>query len=631
MSDRPTSESGPSQPASRRGLPIAFGLAAAIGLILLLTVAPTLLVGYETARRNTAELVRDKAELAIHSMEQRVRLHLDPVAAQLEYLGRLVAELPNQPPRPDALDALLRASLAASPQVSVIAFVEPDLRLYRVFRNRPQLGLVVGDWSDDADFRRIIDRAALAHTVVWEGFFFAQNVNQPYLNALLPLERDGRFVGALLAGISLAQLSDFVAGLAQSDLETAFILYGGEHVLAHPTLKNGFRGSSPEQPLPSLGMVEDAVLQRLSSAEPLLLGDRADRAASGLSTIDLDGERYLAVLKEVHGYGDQPWLLGSYMPLDAAAPQLARLDLLLQAGIAMLAMAAMAAAGLGAMLSRPIRHLAQAAIRVCELDLSGAPPVRGGWFRELREAAASFNAMLEALRWFEAYVPRQLVQRLMRLRSGQPLVSEEREVTVMFTDIAGFTALAEDMPAGDVAALLNRHFTLLDRCIESNGGIIDKFIGDAAMAFWGAPEADPAHARKACEAAVAIAEAVRVDNAARQAIGQPPLRLHIGIHTGRVVVGNIGAPSRMNYTLIGDAVNVAERLEGMARELGAPEIDVHVLVSHATADQAVPVFHFRHLGTRPLRGRHGSIRVYELHEALAACRPATSIRTASEP
>jgi class 3 adenylate cyclase len=151
------------------------------------------------------------------------------------------------------------------------------------------------------------------------------------------------------------------------------------------------------------------------------------------------------------------------------------------------------------------------------------------------------------------------------------------------------------------------------------------------MAFWGAPEADPARARKACEAAVAIAEAVRVDNAARQAIGQLPLRLHIGFHIGRVVVGNIGAPGRMNYTLIGDAANVAERLEGMARELGTPEIDVHVLVSHATADQAVPVFHFRHLGTRQLRGRHGSIRVYELHEALAACRPATRIRTASEP
>ena len=178
--------------------------------------------------------------------------------------------------------------------------------------------------------------------------------------------------------------------------------------------------------------------------------------------------------------------------------------------------------------------------------------------------------MLRGLRWFEVYVPRALVERLMGLGTAGTLASVEREVTVMFTDIAGFTAFSEGRPAAEVAQFLNRHFAMVSESIEATGGTVDKFIGDGVMAFWGAPEAQPDHAERAARAALAIAQALRIDNEARRAAGEVPVRLRLGLHTGPVTVGNIGAPGRMNYTIIGDTVNAAQRVEALGKDL-APD------------------------------------------------------------
>ncbi len=115
----------------------------------------------------------------------------------------------------------------------------------------------------------------------------------------------------------------------------------------------------------------------------------------------------------------------------------------------------------------------------------------------------------------------------------------------MFTDIVGFTPLSEDMPPADVAAMLNRHFEMLNACIEAEDGTLDKFIGDATMAFWGAPEPTPDHAARACRAALGIARALEADAAA----SETPVSVKIALHTGPLIVGNIGAQSRMNYTV----------------------------------------------------------------------------------
>ena len=142
---------------------------------------------------------------------------------------------------------------------------------------------------------------------------------------------------------------------------------------------------------------------------------------------------------------------------------------------------------------------------------------------------------------------------------------ERRDMTVMFTDIPGFTTLSEQLSATEVANLLNDHFTLVAGCVEAEEGTIDKYIGDSVMAFWGAPSKQPDHAARAIRAALAIAETVRADNAIRRTDGRQEVRIRIGIHSGPALAGNIGAPGRINYTLVGDTVNAANRIEQLGK------------------------------------------------------------------
>jgi class 3 adenylate cyclase len=220
--------------------------------------------------------------------------------------------------------------------------------------------------------------------------------------------------------------------------------------------------------------------------------------------------------------------------------------------------------------------------------------------------------MLGGLRWFETYVPRSLVLRLIRL-GEDGVQSEERQVTVMFTDIVGFTAASQQLSPRETAAFLNRHFELLAAEIEATGGTLDKYMGDAVMAFWGAPDDQPDHAERACRAALAMSEALTADNRRRVDRGLPTVGLRIGLHSGSAIVGNIGAPGRVNYTLIGDTVNLANRLEAYGKELRRGEgAAVTILISEATRAQLGPGWQVEDLGRHQMRGRAGAIGVFRL-------------------
>jgi len=148
---------------------------------------------------------------------------------------------------------------------------------------------------------------------------------------------------------------------------------------------------------------------------------------------------------------------------------------------------------------------------------------------------------------------------------------------------------------------------VLTACIEAERGMVDKFIGDAVMALWNAIEDQPDHAARAARAARAIAAAIHEDNRGRTA----PVRVRIGLHSGPVVVGNIGTAARMNYTVVGDTVNVAERLEGAAKEL-LPDAEVAVLLSAATAGALPPELAVVPLGRHRLRGRDAPLEIFAL-------------------
>ncbi|MCX7355376.1 MAG: adenylate/guanylate cyclase domain-containing protein [Alphaproteobacteria bacterium] len=280
-------------------------------------------------------------------------------------------------------------------------------------------------------------------------------------------------------------------------------------------------------------------------------------------------------------------------------------------GVGVLAISIIVTVMLGRRLARPIREISNYAARIRDLKLDDMPPLPRNRVRELDDAAGAFNAMVGALRWFQTYIPRALVDRLLKMQGGHDAGTDERLLTVMFTDIVGFSTLAEHMSAQDVAVLLNEHFALVGGSIERHDGTIDKYIGDCVMSFWSAPVEQHDHARRAYLAAKEIELRMGDYNEQRVSCGLQPIRMRIGIHTGKVVVGNIGFEGRINYTAVGDAVNVAQRIEQAGKDVDG-ESDVVILVSGDTLEGIGEEVTAAGLGRIQLRGREEPMAVYRL-------------------
>jgi adenylate cyclase len=206
---------------------------------------------------------------------------------------------------------------------------------------------------------------------------------------------------------------------------------------------------------------------------------------------------------------------------------------------------------------------------------------------------------------FSRYVSKEVVAQVLAEAPG--LRGERREVSILFSDLRGFTTMSETMDPEQVAALLNEYFDAMTAAIFKYRGMINDFVGDAVMAIFGAPLNDRDHALHGVQAALAMAEALDALNLKWKEDGLPQLRMGIGVHSGEVFAGNVGGRSRVKYTLIGDAVNVASRVEGLNKELGTT-----MLITEATRRLLGDRVEARDCGPREVKGRAELVQVHEL-------------------
>jgi adenylate cyclase len=208
-------------------------------------------------------------------------------------------------------------------------------------------------------------------------------------------------------------------------------------------------------------------------------------------------------------------------------------------------------------------------------------------------------------RLFGQYIPPELVEEMDRSPGEVTLAGESREMTVLFSDVRGFTSISENLEPEALTRLMNAFLTPMTRVIHHHRGTIDKYMGDAIMAFWGAPLDDPDHARHALFAAREMLQTMESLDATFREQGWPPLQVGIGLNTGVMNVGNMGSEFRMAYTVMGDAVNLASRLEGLTRTYG-----VSMIVSESTR-HAVPEFEYRELDVVRVKGKDRPVAIYE--------------------
>ena len=263
-------------------------------------------------------------------------------------------------------------------------------------------------------------------------------------------------------------------------------------------------------------------------------------------------------------------------------------------------------------LSAPILSLAAAAKRVGEGELETR--LADTRTDELGDLAREFNRMVVGLEERERartalgrYLSPDMAKVLLSRQGQVEMGGVRRELSLLFGDIAGFTSLSEARAPEEVVQFLNQHLDGLVPILFERGAYIDKFEGDAIMAFWNAPLPQEDHAERACETVLALDAMVQRESGAWVSRGFPPVTMRWGLNTGDAVVGNLGSTHKANYTAIGDCVNLASRLEGANKLYGT-----RILVGEGTFAKARAAFEFRELDRLRVKGRQGGVRVYEL-------------------
>ena len=265
----------------------------------------------------------------------------------------------------------------------------------------------------------------------------------------------------------------------------------------------------------------------------------------------------------------------------------------------------------------PVRSLITGIKTVEQGDLTVQLPIQSS--DEVGKLTQSFNFFIRELRakddikrTFGKYIDPRVLDRVI-LQPGADETGKRREMTIAFSDLVGFTTLSEQLTPAGMVNVLNRHFALQSDAIQKNGGVIDKFMGDAIMAFWGPPFTGEAeHAVLACRAALAQLKALDAFQAELPDLtglrkNLPKIDLRIGLSTGEVIVGNIGSENTRSYTVMGDTVNLASRLENVNRIYGT-----QILASEATARAAGKDFLFREVDALVVKGKTESSKVFEL-------------------
>src|SRR4051812_14270954 len=450
-------------------------------------------------------------------------------------------------------------------------------------------------------------------------FFGTEGVaDTPGTTCATPVYRkDGSLLGVLGVTVGLATLSQHLTDLNVGETGYAFVVEfcrdGAHHLIAHPQPEILMRAAPGGAAGPSreLAPIEEVADQRvpafLKICELPTNFHPANLKEMQRISFSHNGVSYFGSYHCLSA-GDTPdWLTCILIPekdILARVEASNRETFLISLGILL------AAVVVGLFVSRqvaaPLEQLVKETEGIGRLEVD-ALPVAHSLVLEVDRLTVAMEESKTSLRSFQKYVPAGLVRLLLSSGQEAKLGGENKVVTIYFCDLADFTAVSEKLTPQELVQHLSAYFGTFSAQILATGGTVDKYVGDAIMAFWGAPIPNPTHPLAACTTALRNQQSLKELRGRWQAEGKPLLFARIGIHMGEVVVGNIGSPARLNYTVMGDAVNLASRLEGLNKYYGT-----EILISESVYQEIQAAVVARPLDYVSVKGKTRAVLIFEL-------------------
>jgi adenylate cyclase len=516
--------------------------------------------------------------------------------------------------RLDVLDATERRQLKAPPgAVYNVNLIRPTsggaLPMRRIFEDEQgnkigQLDLL--DYGYDARKRLWYRDTMQADRALVSSPYASFSIGTPMITLSAPLR--GHVRGVVAADLKLDKFSDLVYAQRPGKHGTAIIFDSFGVVLAHPDFARlvASARTHPSHPqLPQIGELRTglvgAVMRRWDG------GSRFEG-----SIRDEDGRNYFFRLQkfsqgdEFRGYSLLLAAEDDFVP-NVRDLQIKGIIIALIVGICFIPMVWI----FGSRMSGSLKRITTQASRLRTLAAPDDAPVTSR-VAEIHELGRTMAVAQRTIWSFARFVPKDIVKGIIDGSISTELGGVRQEVTILFTDVWNFTGIAEEADPDSLMRQTSRHFGALTEAFLAEGGTVDKFIGDSVMVFWNAPHLQFDHVERACRAALSAKAASDALNAQFEAEGLPPFSLRLGIHCGDAVVGNVGSAERMNYTALGNSVNLAARLEGLNKEYGTT-----ILVSEAVRERVEHGFRFKPVASVIAKGMTTETRVYELVEAVA--------------
>lgn len=441
--------------------------------------------------------------------------------------------------------------------------------------------------------------AAEKQEQIWTDIYVSSTSNLPTIaNASPILDEKKKVVGVISADIHLTHMSKLLT--EKLDDQYMVVINSAAGVVAHPTKASVSTNNTSGDGLISLDEINENILSESFKKYQM-------NKSNKLFIFPYEGKDYIANYQAIGANLNNDWLLAIVIPMDHFVGEAKRTQhntLLLSTFILIVSIGLISY--VARKLSQPIYSLAKQADRITQFDLGNGDSIVSN-IAEIQMLQSSIDRMRASLTSFGKFVPKTLVKRMIDKGIDVKIGGRSRNITVLFSDIANFTTISESLPPEKLMNHLSDYFEEITTILIEQNGTIDKYIGDAIMAFWGAPQQDSQHELNACKAALLCQR--RLNDLNRQWLFEkkPPLYTRIGLHSGDAIVGNLGSSERLSYTALGDSINLAARLEGANKHYGTS-----VIISDTIFRKIRETAIVRPLDIVAVKGKTEGVPIYDL-------------------